>query len=67
VFDLDGTLVDTVDTRIAAWLEVFDRYGLPAKRLTAAGLLAQFVLRIGLEAPIESHSESHARCPRQPS
>jgi len=39
VFDLDGTLVDTVDTRIAAWLEVFDRYGLPAKREQVAPLI----------------------------
>lgn len=32
VFDLDGTLVDTVETRIAAWLETFDEVGLPATR-----------------------------------
>jgi HAD superfamily hydrolase (TIGR01509 family) len=32
VFDLDGTLVDTVETRIAAWLETFEGVGLPATR-----------------------------------
>jgi HAD superfamily hydrolase (TIGR01509 family) len=32
VFDLDGTLVDTVETRIAAWLETFEEVGLPATR-----------------------------------
>jgi HAD superfamily hydrolase (TIGR01509 family) len=32
LFDLDGTLVDTVEARIAAWLEVFGRYGLSATR-----------------------------------
>jgi HAD superfamily hydrolase (TIGR01509 family) len=30
LFDLDGTLVDTVEVRIASWLEVFEQYGLPA-------------------------------------
>ena len=32
LFDLDGTLVDTVEKRIESWLEVFDRFGLPATR-----------------------------------
>jgi beta-phosphoglucomutase-like phosphatase (HAD superfamily) len=32
VFDLDGTLVDTVETRIAAWLRTFDEFGIPADR-----------------------------------
>jgi HAD superfamily hydrolase (TIGR01509 family) len=32
LFDLDGTLVDTVETRITAWLEVFEQYRLPATR-----------------------------------
>lgn len=30
IFDLDGTLVDTVDTRIRAWLAVFSEQGIPA-------------------------------------
>jgi HAD superfamily hydrolase (TIGR01509 family) len=29
-FDLDGTLVDTVETRIQAWLAVFAEVGIPA-------------------------------------
>ena len=29
VFDLDGTLVDTVETRIRAWMQVFEEVGLP--------------------------------------
>jgi HAD superfamily hydrolase (TIGR01509 family) len=32
IFDLDGTLVDTVETRIDAWLETFEEVGLPATR-----------------------------------
>ena len=30
IFDLDGTLVDTVQTRIDAWLETFEEVGIPA-------------------------------------
>ncbi len=29
IFDLDGTLVDTVPTRIAAWARAFDEVGVP--------------------------------------
>lgn len=32
IFDLDGTLVDTVETRIQAWLAVFAEEGIPATR-----------------------------------
>jgi HAD superfamily hydrolase (TIGR01509 family) len=32
LFDLDGTLVDTVPARIDAWSAVFDEFGLPATR-----------------------------------
>jgi len=39
VFDLDGTLVDTVGTRIEAWLEVFERYRLPATHEQVAALI----------------------------
>jgi phosphoglycolate phosphatase len=39
VFDLDGTLIDTVGTRIDAWLEVFRRFGLPARRDQVASLI----------------------------
>jgi HAD superfamily hydrolase (TIGR01509 family) len=32
LFDLDGTLVDTVGTRIDAWEAVFSEFGIPAER-----------------------------------
>jgi HAD superfamily hydrolase (TIGR01509 family) len=32
LFDLDGTLVDTVETRIEAWIETFAEIGLPTTR-----------------------------------
>ena len=32
IFDLDGTLVDTVETRIEAWLQTFDEIGIPTSR-----------------------------------
>jgi HAD superfamily hydrolase (TIGR01509 family) len=39
VFDLDGTLVDTVETRIRAWLAVFEEFGIPAAREQVAPLI----------------------------
>ena len=39
LFDLDGTLVDTVETRIAAWLDVFAEAGLPTTRDRLAPLI----------------------------
>lgn len=39
VFDLDGTLVDTVETRIAAWLRTFEEHGIPAGREQVARLI----------------------------
>lgn len=39
MFDLDGTLVDTVETRIAAWLRTFDEFGIPADRAQVARLI----------------------------
>jgi HAD superfamily hydrolase (TIGR01509 family) len=39
LFDLDGTLVDTVEARIGSWLEVFERYDLPATRDQVAALI----------------------------
>ncbi len=38
-FDLDGTLVDTVETRIRAWLRLFDEAGIPADRGEVAALI----------------------------
>jgi HAD superfamily hydrolase (TIGR01509 family) len=39
LFDLDGTLVDTVGTRIEAWLAVFAEVGLPADQAMVAPLI----------------------------
>ena len=39
LFDLDGTLVDTVGTRIDAWLATFAEVGLPADRALVAPLI----------------------------
>jgi len=39
VFDLDGTLVDTVGTRILAWLAVFEEFGIPATRELLAPMI----------------------------
>jgi HAD superfamily hydrolase (TIGR01509 family) len=39
VCDLDGTLVDTVPTRIRAWLQTFAEFGLPADRDQVASLI----------------------------
>jgi HAD superfamily hydrolase (TIGR01509 family) len=39
VFDLDGTLVDTVETRIVAWLRTFEEQGIPADRARVAKLI----------------------------
>jgi HAD superfamily hydrolase (TIGR01509 family) len=39
IFDLDGTLVDTVQTRIDAWNETFEEAGVPATREALAPLI----------------------------
>jgi HAD superfamily hydrolase (TIGR01509 family) len=39
LFDLDGTLVDTVETRIRAWLAVFAEQGISAARDHVAALI----------------------------
>ena len=39
IFDLDGTLVDTVATRIAAWLQTFEEERIPAGRDEVAALI----------------------------
>jgi len=39
IFDLDGTLVDTVETRIVAWLRTFEEQRIPANRALVAGLI----------------------------
>jgi HAD superfamily hydrolase (TIGR01509 family) len=49
VFDLDGTLVDTVETRIAAWLETFRQVELPAERDFVARLIGADGKRLARE------------------
>jgi HAD superfamily hydrolase (TIGR01509 family) len=39
IFDLDGTLVDTVQTRIDAWLATFEEAGIPASKDELAPLI----------------------------
>jgi HAD superfamily hydrolase (TIGR01509 family) len=39
LFDLDGTLVDTVETRIAAWLRALEEAGMPTSRQQLAPLI----------------------------
>jgi HAD superfamily hydrolase (TIGR01509 family) len=39
VFDLDGTLVDTVETRIVAWLRTFEERGISAEHAQVAKLI----------------------------
>lgn len=39
IFDLDGTLVDTVETRIVAWLRTFEEQRIPAHRALVARLI----------------------------
>jgi HAD superfamily hydrolase (TIGR01509 family) len=39
IFDLDGTLVDTVERRIEAWLQAFEEAGIPARREDVSPLI----------------------------
>lgn len=49
VFDLDGTLVDTVQTRIEAWLRTFAEVGLTAQRDHVARLIGADGRRLARE------------------
>ena len=57
IFDLDGTLVDTVEKRIAAWLEVFAEERIPVSRDTIAPLIGSdgklVARRIAADAGVE--------------
>ncbi len=52
IFDLDGTLVDTVETRIRAWLDTFDEIGMPADREHVAGLIGSDGKRLAREVAV---------------
>lgn len=49
IFDLDGTLVDTVETRIVGWLRTFAEIGLPAEREHVAQLIGADGKRLARE------------------
>lgn len=49
IFDLDGTLVDTVEARISAWLAVFAEEGIPADRRQVAALIGADGRRLARE------------------
>ena len=49
IFDLDGTLVDTVETRIRAWLTVFEEEEIPADRDHVAALIGSDGRRLARE------------------
>jgi HAD superfamily hydrolase (TIGR01509 family) len=49
IFDLDGTLVDTVEARIAAWLTVFSEEAIPADRGQVAALIGADGRRLARE------------------
>jgi HAD superfamily hydrolase (TIGR01509 family) len=50
ILDLDGTLVDTVGTRIEAWLRTFAEEGIPADRAFVAALIGSDGRRLAREA-----------------
>jgi len=49
IFDLDGTLVDTVGARIQAWLLTFEEVGFPVDRNHLAGLIGADGKRLAIE------------------
>jgi HAD superfamily hydrolase (TIGR01509 family) len=49
IFDLDGTLVDTVEARITAWLTIFEEQGIPADRGQVAALIGADGRRLARE------------------
>jgi HAD superfamily hydrolase (TIGR01509 family) len=56
-FDLDGTLVDTVDARIEGWLEALDSAGIPAAREQIAPLIGMDGKRLAREVAAVSGRE----------
>lgn len=49
IFDLDGTLVDTVSARIDGWLEALDLAGIPAKRAAVGPMIGMDGKRLARE------------------
>jgi HAD superfamily hydrolase (TIGR01509 family) len=54
LFDLDGTLVDTVPQRIAAWLGAFEEAGIPASRAQVAALIGSDGRRLAREVAADA-------------
>ena len=50
LFDLDGTLVDTVGVRVDAWMDVFQRFGIEADRGFVGSLMGSDGKRVAREA-----------------
>jgi HAD superfamily hydrolase (TIGR01509 family) len=57
LFDLDGTLVDTVHLRIDAWTEALRRHGVPADRERLAGMIGSDGRRLAREVSREAGRE----------
>jgi HAD superfamily hydrolase (TIGR01509 family) len=49
IFDLDGTLVDTVPARIGAWLAVFEELGIAATRDQIGPMIGMDGVRLALD------------------
>lgn len=70
VLDLDGTLVDTVETRIRAWVAVFEEFGIPGSRAQVAPLIGIDGRRLardvasaaGQDLPAGADEEIDRRC-----
>ena len=70
VLDLDGTLVDTVETRIRAWLAVFQEFAIPATHALLAPMIGIDGKRLardaagasGLSLPPGRDEEIDRRC-----
>jgi HAD superfamily hydrolase (TIGR01509 family) len=63
LFDLDGTLVDTVKARIEAWARVFDEFGIPVERDRLGPLIGVDGKRLAREvAAIAGQKIDEERC-----
>src|SRR2546427_6850587 len=60
IFDLDGTLVDTLGTRILGWLRTFEEQRIPANRVMVARLIGSEPRR---PARVVADAASHALKP----
>jgi HAD superfamily hydrolase (TIGR01509 family) len=49
IFDLDGTLVDTVGARIEAWASTFEAFGIPAARRQLEPMIGMDGRRLAVE------------------